>query len=195
MKLIGELFGNPLAKAKRAKETQFSHGTTQSNQSSVVVLRYGYVVNHMLGVVFALGLGYFAWRMGISGLPAVIGFSLLALIALRCLIFGETQFQAIPPRVSRQWRFLGFIPVWRRDYPLNRFTGVQRRHREIRAEGEVNSSWTVGLVGPSGRFLPVQLFSSLGFDHPCPEVDTYASRLAEVTRLPLLESLQPRQNS
>jgi hypothetical protein len=188
MKLIGELFGNPLPKAERAKEQRPSHGPTQSCQSPVVSLGYRYVPQQLFGVVMILVVG---WQMFMPladwSVPLLIVYlSFWGLIALRLLTFGETQFQSNPPRIIRQWRFLGLIPVWQRDYPLKAFSGVERRHCQKEYRNRF-CAWQVYLVGPSDMYLPMQLFSSLGFNYPCPKVDAYASRLAEVTGLPLLE--------
>ena len=158
---------------------------TQSSPPSIR-LRYGAGIGaQLIGVTAALGFSYFFWRGGISGLSAVIWFSFAALVILFCLTFGDTQFQTAPPRVFRQWRFLGFIPLWRRDYSLDTFTGVQRRHR--RGPQPVDGIWMVGLVKRSGRFLAVQWFYT-GSDGPCPEANRYALELAELTGLPLVET-------
>jgi hypothetical protein len=156
-----------------------------SSASPVVGVRYGAGIGPQLfGVVVILGLSYLFWREGISGFPAAIWFSFAVLVILFCLTFGNTQFQAAPPRVFRQWRFLGLFPVWRREYSLDIFTGVQCRRRR----GPEDSIWTVGLLEPSGRFLPVQWFYSGSIDGPCPEANGYALSLAEITRLPLVET-------
>jgi hypothetical protein len=192
MKLIGELFGNPLAKAKEAKETQSSHNTPQSIESPVISHGYRYIGVQLIGVVVAVAVVWQHFKpLADLSVPFLIVFvSFFGLIALRLLTFGETLSQTIPPRVIRQWRFLGLIPVWRREYPRKEFTGVQRRHCQSETGGKKSYNWEVGLVGPSDRFLPVQLFFSRGYDIPCPEVDTYASRLAEMTGLPLLDPIE-----
>ena len=157
---------------------------TQSAMSSVK-LRHGAGVGaQLVGVAAALGFSYYFWRGGISGLPAVIWFSFAALVMLFCLTFGNTQFRTSPPRVFRQWRFLGFIPILRRDYSLDRFTGVQCCHQ--RGPQPEDSTWLVGLVERCGKFLVVQWFYT-GTDGPCPEANEYALHLAELTRLPLFE--------
>jgi hypothetical protein len=147
--------------------------------------RYGAgVTAQLVGAVAALGFSFFFWREGISGVAAVIWLSFAFLVVLFCLTFGDTQFQAAPPRVFRQWKFLGLIPVWRRDYSLDTFTGIQRRHRR----GPDDGIWTVGFVGASGGFLAVQWFYSGSSDGPCPEANVYALQLAEITGLPLVET-------
>jgi hypothetical protein len=132
-----------------------------------------------------LGFSYFFWRGGISGWPAVVWFSFAALVILLCLSFGSTEFQPAPARVFRQWRFLGFIPVWRREYSLDTFTGIQPRLQ--RGPQESDSMWFVGLVQQSGKFLAIQWFYT-GSNALCAEASGYALRLSEVTGLPLVET-------
>jgi hypothetical protein len=156
----------------------------QSN-TSPIRLRYGRAVNQLLGVAAALGFSYLFWRGGISGWPAVVWFLFAALVILLCLSFGSTHFQPAPPRVFREWRFLGFIPIWQRDYPLVTFSGVQPRLQ--RGPQPSDSYWFVGLVERSGRFLAVQWFYT-GSEAPCEEANRYASRLSEITGLPLAET-------
>ena len=151
----------------------------QTSTPPKVRIRYGAGIGRQLfGVSVALGLSYVFWQSGISGFPAVIWFSFAALVILFCLTFGDTQFYDAPPRVFRRWRFLGFIPIWRREFPLNRFVGVQRYGPTTE-----DSTWMVGLVEPSGRFLAVQW--SCG---PCAEANGYALHLSEITGLPLVET-------
>lgn len=184
MKLIGELFSNPLAKARQAEGPLPLRNTAQSPQPNVFKFRYGYAGRQLLGAVVALGLGYLFWWLKISGLPALFLFPALALVILWCLTFRETQIQTTSPRVTHQWLFLGIVPIWRRDYPLEAFKGIQCRHRDIsEARDSTFYMWTVGLLCQSGQFLPVQWFA--GGD--ITKVDAYASRLGEITRLPLLE--------
>lgn len=136
----------------------------------------------LFGAAFALILSYLFWELGISGFPAVIWFSFAAFVTLFCLTFGDTRFYDAPPRVFRQWRFLGFIPIRRREYPLDAFVGVRCRHHP----GAEDGMSMVGLVEPSGRFLAVQWFCSGSIDRPSPEAHRYALHLSEITGLPLL---------
>jgi hypothetical protein len=157
------------------------------NQSSTssVTLRYGRVGNQLLGLAAALGLSYFFWRVGISGWPAGIWFSFAALVIVFCLSFGSTEIQTAPLRVFRQWRFLGLIPVWRRHYAQDSFTGIQPRLK--RGPLQEDSMWFVGLLERSGKFLALQWFYT-GSNAPCAEANTFAVRLSQITGLPLVET-------
>lgn len=158
---------------------------TQTSIRPKVRDRYGVGIGpQLLGAAFVFGLSYFFWQEGISGFPAVIWISFAAFVILSCVTFGDTQFYDAPPRLFRQWRFLGCISIWRREYPLGTFVGVQRRHRP----GADDSMWMVGLVESSGRFRPVQWFYSGSVDGPSPEANVYALHLSEITGLPLVEA-------
>jgi hypothetical protein len=155
---------------------------THSTTSPKKRIRYGAGVGRQLfGAVVAIGLSYFFWVAGISGFPAVLWFAFATFVTLFCLTFGETVFHDKPLRVIRRWRFLGFVPIWWREYSQDAFVAVQRRHRPTSED----SFWTVGLVETSGRFLPVQWFYTGSIDGPCPEASTFAAHLSEVTGLPL----------
>jgi hypothetical protein len=152
----------------------------------LVSLRYGAGIGvQLFGVVAFLGFSYAFWLAGMSGFPAAIWFSFTVVSVAFLLISGTIKFQTTPPRVFRQWRFPGFIPVWQRDYSLDTFTGVQRRRR--RGPEPQDSTWRVGLVERSGGFLAVQWFSTDN-DGVCSEADRYATELAGITGLPLIEA-------
>jgi hypothetical protein len=160
---------------------------THSNTLPAVRVRYGAGIGpQLIGFVVVIGLSYCFWQEGICGWPAIIWFSFAALVALLCLTLGETQFQSDPPQVFRQWKFLGFIPLWRREYSMNAFIGIQQRH--VQHHEDTPNIWTVGLIGPSGKFLAVQWFSSGKIGDSNPEANEFALRLSEMTRLPLVET-------
>jgi len=152
--------------------------------SQPLVLPYGY--SRWAALIILLAFGGFScwfWRAGISGWPAIIWFGFSAFVIGAGFLFGQTQVIPETGKVVRIWKLLGFLAVWHREYSLTSFRGVQRRHYR----GAEESTWKVGLVDPFGRFLAVQYFLSAGVEGPCSEAAVYASKLAQLTGLPILE--------
>ena len=124
-----------------------------------------------------------------SGRDAIAWACIMLLLTLPMLAFADTVISAESGRVVQLWRLLGIWTVWRQEYPLGSFTGIQQRY----FRGAEDSAWQVGLRSSLGRFLPVQVFFAGSEQSRCPEADSYARELAELTGLQLLETdVQPR---
>lgn len=160
------------------------HSTTPVS-SQPLILRYGYSRWAALVILLAFGgFSFFFWSKGISGWPAVIWFGFSAFAILGGFIFGETQIVADTGKVVRVWKLLGFFTVYRREYSLTSFRGIQQRH----FRGAEDSTWTVGLLDPFGRFLAVQWFVCGNVEGACSEAAVYASHLSHLTGLPIVET-------
>jgi hypothetical protein len=94
-----------------------------------------------------------------------------------CLVWGRLYF-------STDY-VVDFSPFWPiTQKVIDAFRGVQQRH----FRGAEDSTWTVGLVDPFGRFLALQSFVSGRVEGACSEAAVYASQLSQLTGLPIVET-------
>ena len=134
----------------------------------------------------ALGLAIYFWQSvkatdHSAGFWVSIGF--LVLLALCCLIHGETLFDTTGRTLERRWRLFGIVPVWYRRLQTSEFRSVCCQREGGLKPGD-SETWLVGLERPTGRRLFVQYFSVIrGQD--CPDARKYAEELATLTGLPL----------
>jgi hypothetical protein len=160
------------------------HQATRIN-SQPLILRYGYSRWAALIILLAFGgFSYWFWREGISGWPAVVWFGFSAFVIVGGFLFGHTEVVADVGKVVRVWKLLGLLTLWRREYSLTSFRGVQQRH----FRGAEDSTWMVGFLDPFGRFLAVQWFLSGSVEGACSEAADYASHLSQLTGLPIVET-------
>ena len=159
--------------------------STNSLPVATEKIRYGDgfgVVVRTLVVITAGALSYGAWQASLSGIVGILSFSFLALVILWCLIVGDTEVYRADRRIQRTWKFLAFIPFWRRNYSLDAFRAVQQR----RYRGSENDTVMVGLAFLEGGVLVVQSFHTLQSGGSCPEADALQLRLAEMSTNPAL---------
>jgi hypothetical protein len=145
-----------------------------------VILRYGHPRCGAAIIVTAVAL-LFCIDPSLS-FSAFGWFVFVWLILIASMGFGETQVLLNGNRVLRVWRWLGLIPLRRREYSLADLNNVQLCHFSTMQ----GSYWHVGLIDRSGRFLRIQSFLSCSMGAPCRAANRYASQLSEFTGLPLM---------
>ena len=158
-----------------------SRSIGNSHMPTGLRIRYGRSSSQLISLIIVLGvIGVIFWQTRPSGVAAVFWSSLGVAATLIYLSFWETEFSEAPPRIVRQWRFLGFIPIWWHQHPLGSFVGVERHQRP----SSEHTLWMVGLIKRSGGSFAVQWFSSNIPNDPCPESRALVLHLSEITGLP-----------